>query len=221
MWRASPSGPSSRSSLLAAIVVVLPSIWFGDSPYTIVAGGEGSGLRLVRDRVQPHLRVHEPALPVRRRSRRYRRLSTAILADRSSLPIAAAIAVSAAIAAIVGGLLSWIAVRRSLGIIFTGIVTLVFSLAFANFLLGQRDLTGSESGLIVTAAPASLVDDQVGAYYLFAGVLVGLLIVFRALQAVRTSAGRSAACGTTRPRRSWPASTSRGTGSTRPPWARR
>ncbi len=89
---------------------------------------------------------------------------------------------SAAIAALVGGLLSWIAVRRSLGIIFTGIVTLVFSLAFANFLLGQRDLTGSESGLIVTAAPASLVDDQVGAYYLFAGVLVGLLIVFRALQ---------------------------------------
>ena len=85
-------------------------------------------------------------------------------------------------AAIVGGLLSWIAVRRSLGIIFTGIVTLVFSLAFANLLLGQRDLTGSETGLVVTAAAADLADDRVGGYYLFAGLLVFFLIVFRALQ---------------------------------------
>ena len=69
-------------------------------------------------------------------------------------------AVGTASAAIVGGLLSWIAVRRSLGVIFTGIVTLVFSLAFANLLLGQRDLTGAESGLIVTAAPGDLADDR-------------------------------------------------------------
>jgi branched-chain amino acid transport system permease protein len=85
-------------------------------------------------------------------------------------------------AAFIGGLLSWIAVRRSLGIIFTGIVTLVFSLAFTNFLLGQRDLTGSETGLVVSGAPDSLGDDRVGAYYLFAGVVVGFLLVFRALQ---------------------------------------
>ena len=39
------------------------------------------------------------------------------------------------------------------GIIFTGIVTLVFSLAFHNLLLGQRDLTGAETGLVVTGAP--------------------------------------------------------------------
>jgi branched-chain amino acid transport system permease protein len=85
-------------------------------------------------------------------------------------------------AAIVGGLLSWVAVRRSLGVIFTGIVTLVFSLAFANLLLGQRELTGAETGLVLTAAPARLGDDRVGGYYLFAGVLVAFLIVYRALQ---------------------------------------
>jgi branched-chain amino acid transport system permease protein len=90
--------------------------------------------------------------------------------------------VGVASAAIVGGLLSWIAVRRSLGVIFTGIVTLVFALAFANVLLGQRELTGSETGLVVTGAPPSLADDRVGAYYLFAGVVVGFLLVFRALQ---------------------------------------
>ena len=72
--------------------------------------------------------------------------------------------------------------RRSLGIIFTGIVTLVFSLGFANLLLGQRELTGSETGLVVEGAPADLADDSVGGYYLFAGLLVAFLIVFRALQ---------------------------------------
>ena len=96
--------------------------------------------------------------------------------------MAAGVAVGTASAAIIGGLLSWIAVRRSLGVIFTGVVTLVFSLAFANLLLGQRDLTGAETGLIVTGAPADLADDRVGAYYLFAGVLVAFLVVFRALQ---------------------------------------
>jgi branched-chain amino acid transport system permease protein len=61
-------------------------------------------------------------------------------------------------------------------------VTLVFSLAFANLLLGQRELTGSETGLIVTGVPSDLGDDRVGGYYLFAGLLVAFLIVFRALQ---------------------------------------
>jgi branched-chain amino acid transport system permease protein len=34
----------------------------------------------------------------------------------------------------------------------------------------------------LSAAPASLADDRVGAYYLFAGVVVAYLIVFRVLQ---------------------------------------
>jgi branched-chain amino acid transport system permease protein len=106
----------------------------------------------------------------------------AILTDRTSLSIWVGIAVGTACAAVIGGLLSWIAVRRSLGVIYTGIVTLVFSLAFANLLLGERDLTGSETGLILTDAAVRLGDARVGGYYLFAGVLVGCLIVFRALQ---------------------------------------
>ena len=72
----------------------------------------------------------------------------------------AGVAVGTASAAIVGGLLSWIAVRRSLGVIFTGVVTLVFSLAFANLLLGQRDLTGAETGLILSGFPDGLADDR-------------------------------------------------------------
>ena len=166
----------------AAILAVLPSVWFGDSPYTtslavkaLVFASYGIGFNLIFGCTN-QLFLCVGALAG------IGGYTTAILADRSSLPIAVAIVVGALGAAIIGGLLSWIAVRRSLGIIFTGIVTLVFSLAFANVLLGQRDLTGSETGLILTAAPASLADDRVGAYYLFVGVLVGFLIVFRALQ---------------------------------------
>src|SRR5262245_7306661 len=103
------------------------------------------------------------------------------------MPMGVGVVVGTAAAAIVGGLLSWIAVRRSLGIIFTGVVTLVFSLGFANLLLGQREYTGAESGLVVTGVPAHLADDRVGGYYLFAGLLVVFLIVFRALQ--RSHAG--------------------------------
>jgi branched-chain amino acid transport system permease protein len=167
---------------VTAILAVLPPVWFGDSPYTtslavkaLVFASYGVGFNLIFGCTN-QLFLCVGALAG------IGGYSTAILADRSSLPIAATIALATAGSAVVGGLLSWIAVRRSLGIIFTGIVTLVFSLAFANFLLGQRDLTGSETGLVVTAAPASLADDRLGAYYLFAGVLVGLLVVFRALQ---------------------------------------
>lgn len=166
----------------AAILAVLPSVWFGDSPYTtslavqaLVFASYGVGFNLIFGSTN-QLFLCVGALAG------IGGYTTAILADRSSLPIAAALAVGTASAAIVGGLLSWLAVRRSLGVIFTGIVTLVFSLAFANVLLGQRELTGSETGLLLPAAPADLADDRVGGYYLFAGLLVAFLVVFRVLE---------------------------------------
>lgn len=166
----------------AAVLAVLPSVWFGDSPYTtslavkaLVFAGYGIGFNLIFGCTN-QLFLCVGALAG------IGGYTTAILAERSSLPIGVTIAVGTVGAALTGGLLSWIAVRRSLGVIFTGIVTLVFSLAFANVLLGRRDLTGSETGLILPTPPSSLVDDRVGAYYLFAGVVVGFLIAFRALQ---------------------------------------
>ena len=167
---------------VAAILVVLPSVWFEDSPYTtslavkaLVFASYGIGFNLIFGCTN-QLFLCVGALAG------IGGYSTAILADRSSLPMAASIALAVAGAALVGCVLSWIAVRRSLGVIFTGIVTLVFSLAFANFLLGQRDLTGSETGLVIAGTRSGVADDQVGGYYLFAGVVVGFLLVFRALQ---------------------------------------
>jgi len=166
----------------AAILAVLPSVWFGDSPYTtslavqaLAFAAYGVGFNLIFGSTNQLFLCVGALAGVGG-------YGAAILTDETSLPMAAGVAVGTASAAIVGGLLSWIAVRRSLGVIFTGIVTLVFSLAFANLLLGQRDLTGAETGLVVTGAPARIGDDQVGGYYLFAGILVGFLVVFRVLQ---------------------------------------
>jgi branched-chain amino acid transport system permease protein len=166
----------------AAILAILPSIWFGDSPYTtslavqaLVFAAYGVGFNLIFGSTNQLFLCVGALAGVGG-------YGAVILLDETSLPMAAGVVVGTAIAAIVGGLLSWIAVRRSLGVIFTGIVTLVFSLAFANLLLGQRDYTGAETGLVVTAAADDLADDRVGGYYLFAGLLVGFLIVFRALQ---------------------------------------
>jgi branched-chain amino acid transport system permease protein len=78
--------------------------------------------------------------------------------------------------------LSWVAVARSLGVIFTGIVTLVFSLGFQNVLLGKSDLTGGEGGHVLKAYDPGLADNRVSAYYVFVGVLVAFLVVFRVLQ---------------------------------------
>ncbi len=166
----------------AAILAVLPSIWFGDSPYTtslavqaLVFASYGVGFNLIFGSTNQLFLCVGALAGVGG-------YGAAIFTDETSLPMAVGVIVGTASAAIVGGLLSWIAVRRSLGIIFTGIVTLVFSLAFANLLLGQRELTGSETGLVVRDVPSDLGDDRVGGYYLFAGLLVAFLIVFRALQ---------------------------------------
>jgi branched-chain amino acid transport system permease protein len=167
---------------VAAILVVLPPLWFGDSSYTtslavkaLVFASYGIGFNLIFGCTN-QLFLCVGALAG------IGGYGAAIVSDRTSLSLAMSVAVGTAAAAAIGALLSWIAVRRSLGIIFTGIVTLVFSLAFVNLLLGQRDLTGSETGLVLTAAPVDLADDTVKAYYLFAGVLVGFLLVFRVLQ---------------------------------------
>ena len=73
-------------------------------------------------------------------------------------------------------------VRRSLDVIFTGIVTLTFSLAFENLLLGQRDLTGGETGLVVAAGEGTPLDGLVSAYLVLLVVVAGFLVLFRWLQ---------------------------------------
>ena len=166
----------------AAVLGVLPSLWFAGQTYTtglavkaVIFAAYGVGFNLIFGSTN-QLFLCVGALAS------IGGYGTAILSDSASLPIAVGIVLGTAIAAVVGGLLSWIAVRRSLGVIFTGIVTLVFSLAVYNLQLGQEHLTGGENGHLLSGAAVKLNDSRLGGYYLFAAVLVGFLCVFRALQ---------------------------------------
>lgn len=108
--------------------------------------------------------------------------TTAILSDSVGLPLALTVVVATAAAALLGAFFSWVSVRRSLDVIFTGIVTLTFSLGFENLVLGQRDITGGETGLVVETGQDTLLGDLVPAYYVFVVLLAGYLVVFRWLQ---------------------------------------
>jgi len=107
--------------------------------------------------------------------------TSVILSDQFGLPLLVTIGVGTALAGLFGASFSWIAVRRSLDTIFVGIVTLAFSLAFEQFILGQRDLTGGETGLRVGTGGDTFLREQVPPYYLYVGLLVTYLIIYLVL----------------------------------------
>lgn len=100
-----------------------------------------------------------------------------ILADNVGLPIVPSILLATLAATVIGGLLSYVAVYRSLGVIFTGIVTLIFSLSFDALLLGLSNLTGGDSGRLIKSGADTFLRAQVPPYYLMLALgLVFLLI---------------------------------------------
>jgi branched-chain amino acid transport system permease protein len=111
---------------------------------------------------------------------------SAIFADRVGLPMVLSIVVGVAMAATVGGILSWVAVKRALGTIYVGIVTLAFSLSFDSLILGRSDLFGGDGGLRVDAGSGTFLREKVIPYYVFLALVVVYLVIFRLLQRSRT-----------------------------------
>lgn len=101
----------------------------------------------------------------------------ALLGDRLGFPIVVSVLLATMFAALTGGVLSWIAVRRSLGVIFTGIVTLIFALSYENLLLGLGDITGGESGFFLETGSETFLRERIPPYYLFLGLVVLYLVV--------------------------------------------
>jgi len=101
----------------------------------------------------------------------------AILADTVGLPIVVSILVATLVATLTGGLLSFVAVQRSLGVIFTGIVTLIFTLSFDALVLGLSHLTGGDTGRLIDTGADTFLRDQIPPYYLMLALVLVFLLV--------------------------------------------
>jgi branched-chain amino acid transport system permease protein len=100
-----------------------------------------------------------------------------ILADNLGLPIVVSILVATLAATLIGGMLSYVAVRRSLGVIFTGIVTLIFTLSFDALLLGLSNLTGGDTGRLIASGADTFLRDRVPPYYLMLALVLLFLFI--------------------------------------------
>jgi branched-chain amino acid transport system permease protein len=100
-----------------------------------------------------------------------------ILADNAGLPIVVSILLATLAATMIGGLLSYVAVRRSLGVIFTGIVTLIFSLSFDALLLGLTSLTGGDTGRLIQSGTGTFLRERIQPYYLMLALVLVFLLV--------------------------------------------
>jgi branched-chain amino acid transport system permease protein len=108
-----------------------------------------------------------------------------ILMREVKLAPAAAIALGTLSAAALGAALSYVAARRGLGIIFVGIVTLVVSLIFQNLLLGLRQYTNGETGIVTQGLGFGLAARAVAAYYVFLVLLLLALGIYQWLMGGR------------------------------------
>lgn len=91
-----------------------------------------------------------------------------------------------AAAAGLGALFSWVSVRRGLGVIFLGIVTLAFSLIFHNLVLGLRQLTNGETGLVTRGLGFALLEQPLPGYYVFLAALLAALGVYHWLMSSKS-----------------------------------
>jgi len=104
-----------------------------------------------------------------------------VLVRELALPPLLTLALGALFAGALGGLLSYVAVRRGLGVIFVGVVTLAVSLIFQNLLLGLREFTNGETGIVTEGLGFGLARRPALSYYVFLAVLLVALALYHAL----------------------------------------
>jgi branched-chain amino acid transport system permease protein len=89
------------------------------------------------------------------------------------------------LAGCLGGLFSYVSVRRGLGVIFLGIVTLAFSLIFYNVVLGLREFTNGETGIVTRGLGAGVLESSPSSYYIFLALLLVSLLLYHVLMTSR------------------------------------
>lgn len=110
-----------------------------------------------------------------------------VLTRQLGLPPWESIPLGVLLSGSLGAVFSYVSVRRGLGVIFLGIVTLAFSLVFHNLLLGLRDFTRGETGIVTRELGFSLMENRWTGYYIFLAILLLSLLLYYLM--VRSSIG--------------------------------
>ncbi len=109
-----------------------------------------------------------------------------VLAKELQLSPWVTIPIGAGVAAALGALFSYVSVLRGLGVIYLGIITLAFSLIFHNLVLGLRQFTNGETGLVTRGLGLALLEQPLPSYYLFLALLALSLAAYCVLMSSRT-----------------------------------
>ena len=110
---------------------------------------------------------------------------TVVLTKQWQLSPWVTVPIGFATAAALGATFSYVSQRRGLGVIFVGIITLAFSLIFHNLVLGLRQFTNGETGLVTRGLGFPLLEQPLPSYYLFLAVLMLALITYYLLMRSR------------------------------------
>lgn len=109
---------------------------------------------------------------------------TALLTNWTGVNPWLTLIVAAAVAALVGLLVSWISARRNFTVVLISILTLNLQLVLLEFYGGARDITGGSTGFpypylaLESVADATGVSADVALYYLALVVLLALLLLY-------------------------------------------
>lgn len=87
---------------------------------------------------------------------------------------------------VIGASISYVSVRRGLGVIFVGIITLAFTLMFQTLILGLGHFTGGERGILTRELGPAVFQDLSASYYVFLAMFLFSLLCYHFLVSSRT-----------------------------------
>lgn len=101
-----------------------------------------------------------------------------VLTREFGLPPGVTMPLGILFASSLGAFFSYASVRRGLGVIFVGVITIAFSLVFQNLILGLRVFTYGEDGMVTRGLGFGALGHALASYYILLAILLLSLIIY-------------------------------------------
>lgn len=108
-----------------------------------------------------------------------------VLIRELGLPPVVTMPLGVLFASSLGAFFSYVSVRRGLGGIFVGVITIAFSLVFYNLILGLRVFTHGEDGMSTRGLGFGLLEHVLASYYILLAILLLSLLLYHFLMSSR------------------------------------